>query len=567
MAVIGSSMGLPSALEVLSSRMFGIVLVLVLASGIAALVADYARMLRLHKKMPPGPMPLPIIGNTHLLPKNKPWIYFEELSKSLNSPVITFWIGRSPTVWINDAWSASELLDKKAQIYSSRPRMVVFAELTGMGQSSDPHAKVPGSNLVTMYYGDRWRVHRKITHMGVGLQQVRKYRPFQNDESKVVAYELLRTPDKYVAHFERYAASVVSIIGFNRRVSGITDPIITEVIAVMQKAAELNVPGKSFPMLFETFPYLSHLPPKWFPSLFGGLGRRRRGQDFFYALAEEAHQKDPDAVCYANQLFDEGPKYSLRKDEISSLAGNLFGAGSDTSSSTLITFVLACCAFPETLPKAWEEIDRVVGHHRSPSWEDEPELVYTKALVKEVFRWRSVAIIGGQPHAPVSDDEWNGYIIPKGTWTQGNVWAIHHNAHEFPEPDRFNPERFMRDSSEARPFPNEKGYMTFGWGRRVCSGQGLAEQGTFITIARLLWAFNIQKALDTQGKEIPVDIFAYTDGLNMRPQPFECRFTVRSPEIHEAVMREGREALENLSVYEGESGRVGEFFKQTKHEA
>lgn len=52
--------------------------------------------------------------------------------------------------------------------------------------------------------------------------------------------------------------------------------------------------------------------------------------------------------------------------------------------------------------------------------------------------------------------------------------------------------------------------MTFGWGRRVCSGQGLAEQGTFITIARLLWAFNIRKALDDRGREIQVDIFNYT---------------------------------------------------------
>lgn len=426
--------------------------------------------------------------------------------------MITFWIGRRPTVWINDASSASELLDKKAAIYASRPRMVVFAELTDMGQSSDPHAKVKGHNLVTMFYGDRWRVHRKLTHTGVGLQQVRKYRGFQNNESRVIAYELLRTPEQYVAHLERYAASVVSIIGFNRRVSSTTDPIITEVIALMQKAAELNVPGRSFPMLFETFPFLSHLRgcSRMLPWMFQGLGRRRRGRQFFYALAEEARQRDPDATCYANQLFDEAPKYNLSSEEISSLAGNLFGAGSDTSSSTLITFVLACCAFPKVLPKAWEELDRVVGQHRSPSWEDEPELVYTKAFVKEVLRWRSVAIIGGQPHAPTSDDEWNGYSIPKDTWTQGNVWAIHHNEHDFPDPDRFNPDRFLKDSADSRPFPNDKGYMTFGWGRRVCSGQGLAEQGTFITVARLLWAYNIQKALDDQGHEIPVDIFAYT---------------------------------------------------------
>lgn len=197
---------------------------------------------------PPGPLPLPIIGNTHLLPDNKPWIYFEQLSKEYKTPLITFWIGRNPTVWICDAWAASDLLDKRAAIYASRPRMVVFGEL-GSGQS----------NLVTMYYGERWRIHRKLTHQGVGLQQVRSYRGFQNDESKMMAYSLLSTPEEYVSHFERYAASVVSIIGFGRRIASNTDPIVTEVVAVMQRAADLNVPGKKFPMLMETFP--SEQPP------------------------------------------------------------------------------------------------------------------------------------------------------------------------------------------------------------------------------------------------------------------------------------------------------------------
>jgi cytochrome P450 len=135
-----------------------------------------------------------------------------------------------------------------------------------------------------------------------------------------------------------------------------------------------------------------------------GLGARTRGRSFFYALAEEAANNPKQPQCYSRKLFDEAPKHNLAPEEIASLSGNLFGAGSDTSSSTLITFVLACCAFPETLPKAWEELDRVVGHHRSPTFDDEPNLPYVKALVKEVLRWRSVAIIGGQPHAPIQDD-------------------------------------------------------------------------------------------------------------------------------------------------------------------
>jgi hypothetical protein len=65
-----------------------------LAIVATAIAADYAHMLYLRSRMPPGPFPWPIVGNTFLLPDNKPWIYFEELSKQYNTPLITFWIGR-----------------------------------------------------------------------------------------------------------------------------------------------------------------------------------------------------------------------------------------------------------------------------------------------------------------------------------------------------------------------------------------------------------------------------------------------------------------------------------------
>jgi len=143
--------------------------------------------------------------------------------------------------------------------------------------------------------------------------------------------------------------------------------------------------------------------PNWMAPWKKGWGRPR-AKNFFYALAEEAAHNEEGNDCYSKKLFEQTEKYNLSEMELSTLAGSLFGAGSDTSSSTLITFMLACCAFPEVLPKAWEELDRVVGAHRSPNFDDEPNLVYVKALTKEVLRWRSVAIIGGQPHAPTQDE-------------------------------------------------------------------------------------------------------------------------------------------------------------------
>src|SRR4051812_11554967 len=137
---------------------------------------------------------------------------------------------------------------------------------------------------------------------------------------------------------------------------------------------------------------------------FKGLGTRgqKGGHYFFYTLAEEAieqyHEKSPSEQAsiptpYVKTLFEEAKKYNLSVAELSGLTGNLFGAGADTSSSTLVTFVLACCAFPDAMEKAQTEIDRVIGPNRSPHWDDSPNLPYINAFVKEVLRWRSVAII------------------------------------------------------------------------------------------------------------------------------------------------------------------------------
>lgn len=105
-----------------------------------------------------------------------------------------------------------------------------------------------------------------------------------------------------------------------------------------------------------------------------------------------------------------------------------------------------------------------------------------------------------------------GWLIPQGTSVTGNLWAIHRNEVDFPEPDQFCPERHLPGHPLCRPFPNEQQrYMTFGWGRRACSGQALAEQGMLLQVARLLWAFQIESVIDGRsGEKIKLDIFDYT---------------------------------------------------------
>jgi len=134
-------------------------LVVLLAIPSIFVIVDYARMLLLRAKMPPGPFPLPIIGNVHQFPKEKPWYRFEEWSKKFDNPIITVWVGRRPVVVLNDAWTASDLMDKRANIYSSRPSFPVPGVV--MGGEKWAQTMLP--------YGDQWRTHRKLTVCGIRL--------------------------------------------------------------------------------------------------------------------------------------------------------------------------------------------------------------------------------------------------------------------------------------------------------------------------------------------------------------------------------------------------------------
>ncbi|KAK5043484.1 hypothetical protein LTR84_011953 [Exophiala bonariae] len=498
-------------------------------------LADYIRILLLRRKLPPGPFPIPVFGNYFSLSVVRPWLQYEKWAKVYKSPMTTVWNGSTPIIICNDCWTISDLLEKRAAIYSSRPKLIVMGEISGASTS----------NQVIQPYGSRWKLHRKLMQSAVGNSAARRHREFQDAESKVLTHDLITTPDQYVQAIERYSVSVVSIVGWGKRIDSMNSEIGNFALKMME-GVDLVIPGL---YLMETIPFLCKLPA-WiyaFPSKF--QAKTQWMMSYFYNFCEQAASRKEE--CFSTQLLREKVSSALTEDEIGNMTFNLIGGGVDTTSSTTISFVLAMCAFPEIQSKAHEELDRVVGRLRAPNANDNEEsLPYISALVKEVLRWRTVTVLGAVPHTPIQDDWYERYYIPKGTWIMGNVWAIHRNPRDFPDPDRFDPERFIKGSTIARPYPNLRGHNAFGWGRRVCSGQPLAEQGLFMTISRMLWAFNIKPGLDSQGREIKPNIFAFTNCENMRPQPFAARFIPRDAEIKNIIEDEAQTARDRLKQYD-----------------
>src|SRR4051812_1389428 len=101
--------------------------------------------------------------------------------------------------------------------------------------------------------------------------------------------------------------------------------------------------------------------------------------------------------------------------------------------------------FPEVQRKVQEEIDRIVGPDLMPTMDDEQDLQYARACMKEALRWMPTTILGAVPHAVTQDDEYMGYLIQKGADVMNNVWGIHMDENRHPNPRAFNPDRHKHD--------------------------------------------------------------------------------------------------------------------------
>lgn len=150
------------------------------------------------------------------------------------------------------------------------------------------------------------------------------------------------------------------------------------------------------------------------------------------------------------------------------------------------------------------------------------------AFMLEALRWRPPAPLGF-PHRAIKDIIWRGQYIPAGATVIGCHWAISRDPVVFPDPETFNPRRWLTEEGRIRM---DMQFYTYGFGRRVCPGQHIANRSLYINLALLLWSFRI-----LQRPEAPIDLgmSGFRDMIVFNPKPFEVEFV---PRVDERRMRE-----------------------------
>ncbi|CDO76234.1 hypothetical protein BN946_scf184644.g8 [Trametes cinnabarina] len=451
----------------------------------AVILALLLRRSFTHDGLPPGPKPVPIFGNLFQFPQQEEWLQFAQWG-NIYGDVATVRIFNKPMILLNSAQAIVDLFEARSAIYSSRPHLTMAGDLMGWGET-----------VVLMPYNERFKNYRRLLKVGLNKQVTREYYPLMEKEIARELVWLLDKPDAYEDHFRRTAGTVALKIAYGyQNENNEFKALVQDTEEALHMFAIAALPGV---FLVDTLPFLRHLP-SWFP----GAGFRKLGirtQRLIKSMIDTP--------------------FDMVKRQVTVAA--------------LSTFLLCMMLFPGVQKKAQDEIDRVIGNDRLPHIEDRDSLPYVGAVLKEVVRWRPVVAMVS--HSVTQDDVYRGYHIPAGTALVANIWAALHDPARYTDPDSFRPERFL--APECAP---DSSNFAFGFGRRACPGEAVAQASLFCTVARILAVFDIALPIDAKTGEPVRPTMRWSSGVTSHPHPFKVDIRARSEKAAEMINRARDEA-------------------------
>ncbi|KAF7360842.1 O-methylsterigmatocystin oxidoreductase [Mycena sanguinolenta] len=464
---------------------------------------------------PPGPPQDPIIGHLRCMPSKRRATVFHKWAKIYGDVIYLNVLGKSMIV-LNTEKVALDLLTKRSSIYSDRPRFVLY-EMIGWS-----------TTLSLMPYGKQFMRQRRLHQSYLSRDKCREFRSMQTLEARTLVKNLLESaPEGYSNLINRFSTGVTSQIVAGHRILSDDDPYMRTTQALRDSLGRSGVPGST---ALDFLPFLRYLPA-WFPGFpFGAIARECRPRlQRLYDLSLQAVKHDmvsrlAKPSFLRTQLERMGDTTEPQNyDDIKWAAAGMFGS---TIWSTVTVFVLAMLLHPEYQIKAKEEIDSVVGKSRLPDFDDREHLPLVECIMQETLRWKPPTELG-VPHRLMEDDVYEGMFIPAGSTVFANIRAMSLDESRYSSPETFYPERFF-------PKPEGKGEPYFasvyGFGRRICSGQHLADQSLWIAIATILASCTISNAYDKHGNVIVPDQ-SMSDGVSSHPNDFSCVFSCRDPKL------------------------------------
>ncbi|KFO33660.1 cytochrome P450 2B4 [Fukomys damarensis] len=490
-------------------------ILLLLALLLGLLVLLFRGHPKAHGHLPPGPRPLPFLGN--LLQMDRKGLVKTILQlREKYGDVFTMYLGQKSVVMLCGPETIREALVDQAEAFSGRGKLAA-TEAIFQGY---------GLNFASR---ERWKVLRRFTlatmrDFGMGKRSVEER---IQEEAQCLVEELRKSRGGLVDPlflFQSITANIICSIVFGKRFDYKDRQFLRLLYLIYQNFALIS----SFSsQMFELFPSVL----KHFPGPHREIAKIMEEIITFINHSVEEHREtlDPSAPRDFIDTFllrMEKDKSDLHtefhhKNLVFTIFSLLF-AGTETTSTTLRYGFLFLLKHPHVTERVQKENEQVIGSHRRPALDDRTKMPYTEAVISEIQRFADLAPIG-LPHMVTKDTHFRGFIIPKNTEVFPILTTTLNDPRYFEKPDTFNPDHFL-DAKGA--LKKSEAFLPFSIGKRICLGEGIALAELFLFLTTILQNFSISSPVAPED----IDLTPKEVGLGRVPPPYQIRFLPRTVE-------------------------------------
>ncbi|KFQ85637.1 Cytochrome P450 2C20, partial [Phoenicopterus ruber ruber] len=440
---------------------------------------------RKRSRLPPGPAPWPILGN--LWQKDVLPLYsnYEKLS-STYGPIFTVWLGPKPVVVLCGYEVVKDALLGHSEEFGGRPEIPLAMQLTkDYGFISNNEKK--------------WRELRRFTvstlrDFGMGKSSMSQRVQQEAQHLVKLLAKLKGDTFKPMTTLRHAVANVICAVVFGSRYS-YSDMAFLELLNVITNYTTFFLSPVA--MVYNTFPNIIHHLPGPHRKALAECEKLKdyiREKVKFHKLTLDPSCPRDYIDCFLMKAEKEksSPENMYSNEDLVMSVFGLFGAGTLSTSNTLVFFLLALAKYPHMQAKVQEEIDAVVGTGRAPSLEDRLRMPYTNAVIHELQRFFK-SRIENFPRMTTQDVVFRGHTIPKHTTVIPVFSSVHMDPTQWENPKEVDPGHFLDEKGEFR---KREAFMAFSAGKRMCPGEALARMELFLFLTALLQSFTFQFATE-----------------------------------------------------------------------
>nr|AAA40426.1 testosterone 15-alpha-hydroxylase [Mus musculus]AAA40429.1 testosterone 15-alpha-hydroxylase [Mus musculus] len=469
----------------------GLLLVAAVAFLSVLVLMSVWKQRKLSGKLPPGPTPLPFVGNFLQLNTEQMYNSLMKISQRYG-PVFTIYLGSRRIVVLCGQEAVKEALVDQAEEFSGRGEQATFDWLFkgyGIAFSSGERAKQLRSFSIAT-----------LRDFGVGKRGIEER---IQEEAGFLIDSFRKTNGAFIDptfYLSRTVSNVISSIVFGDRFD-YEDKEFLSLLRMM--LGSLQFTATSMGQVYEMFSsVMKHLPGPQQQAF-----KELQGLEDFITKKVEHNQRtlDPNSPrdfidSFLIRMLEEkkNPNTEFYMKNLVLTTQNLFFAGTETGSTTLRYGFLLLMKYPDIEAKVHEEIDRVIGRNRQPKYEDRMKMPYTEAVIHEIQRFADL-IPMGLARRVTKDTKFRDFLLPKGTEVFPMLGSVLKDPKFFSNPKDFNPKHFLDDKGQ---FKKSDAFVPFSIGKRYCFGEGLARMELFLFLTNIMQNFHFKSTQAPQDIDV-----------------------------------------------------------------